>query len=204
VRKTLTFFRLYELNVLCSQELEEPTEEQISQAYNEESGQISSTLASISRTQFPAIDTQPRPSMSLLDLSGLVDLRVAHETLQARTGVQNSNREAKTTEASPSTERSLGVDSDTRSGADFGGARQQIIKQFYQLLRDADAEGERVGTGLHRSHVWAGSSGNSLNAEKAAERRTTKVRNSIVSSPVSDTLTSPKGNRQATHCVRRN
>jgi len=59
--------------------------------------------------------------------------------------------------------------------SDFKYARQQIVKQFYQLLRDADLEGERVGTGLHRNHVWAGPSGNSLNAEKVAEGRTKKV-----------------------------
>jgi len=202
--KSSRFSRLYELNTFRNRKLEEPTEEQIFQVHREESGQISSTLASISRTQFPTINTRPSPSMTLLDLSGLVDLRAAHETLQACTGVRNSNRESKTTGVSPPTEeRSSEVDA--QSGADFGGARQQIIKQFYQLLRDANAEGERVGTGLHRSHVWAGISGNSLNAEKAAERRMTKVCSLICLAPGEQYVYAClKGNCQAMRRTRRN
>lgn len=128
-------------------------------------------LASISRVQPSAVNTQQNHSTSLLDLSGLVDLRTAHETLQARNGVRNSTRETATTGLSPTAEGSLEVG----NKPDFKHARQQIIKRFYQILRDADVEGERVGTGLHRSHVWAGPSGNSLNAEKVAEGRANKV-----------------------------
>jgi len=158
---------------LCSQDLEEPTEEQISQAYNEDSARISAALATISRTQVLAIDTRPNAGTSLLDLSGLVELRAAHETLQAHNGVRNLNRDTTAVGVAHSAEAL--PKSGVSGKSDFGSARQQIVKQFYQLLRDADAEGERVGTGLHRSHVWAGPSGNSLNAEKVAERRTTKV-----------------------------
>lgn len=141
-------------------------------AHHEESAQISAALASISRTQLSTVSTRPIASTSLLDLSGLVELRAAHETLQARNGVRNSNRVTTVTAVSPSVKESSEVDNESN----FKHARQQIIKRFYQLLRDADVEGERVGTGLHRSHVWAGPSGNSLNAEKAAESRANKVR----------------------------
>ena len=155
------------------QELEEPTDEEISHAYREESAQISATLASISRTQPFTINTRPNASTSLLNLSGLIELRAAHETLQARNGVRNLNRETAKMGISPSVE---GVPDPVDNRSEFKHARQQIIKQFYQLLQDADAEGERIGTGLHRSHIWAGPSGNSLNAEKVAEGRTNKVR----------------------------
>lgn len=156
-----------------SQGLEEPTDEQIFQAHREESVRISATLLAIPRTQSSsATNAQSNSSSSLLEFSGLVELRAAHETLQARNGVRNSGREVTTTNVSSSAEGP----SEVSNKSDFKHARQQIVKQFYQLLRDADAEGERVGTGLHRSHVWVGPSGNSLNAAKAAEGRTKTVR----------------------------
>lgn len=161
----------HEPNTLRSQELEEPTTEQISQAYREESAWISTTLTSISRTRSSTANAQPNPSTSLFDLSGLVELRAAHETPQARNGVRNANCEAVVAGIPPS----AGGSSEVDNRSDFKDARQRIIKQFYQLLRDAGVEDERVGTGLHRSHIWAGPSGNSLNAEKVAERRTNKV-----------------------------
>jgi hypothetical protein len=150
-----------------SQGLEEPTDEQIFQAHREESARISATLLAIPRTQ----STSTINSWSNLDFSGLVELRAAHETLQARNGVRNSSRESTSTNLSPSPEGSP----EAGDRSDFKRARQQIVKQFYQLLRDANTEGERVGTGLHRNHVWVGLSGNSLNAEKAAEGRTKTV-----------------------------
>jgi hypothetical protein len=169
VSKTLAVISSRKANVLCSQELEEPTEEQISQTYCEESARISATLASIARTRSSStLNTRPNTSMGLLDLSGLVELRAAHETLQACNGVRNLNREVTITGSAEGL-------SEADDQSDFKHARQQIVRQFYQLLRDADAEGERIGTGLHRNHVWAGPSGNSLNAEKAAESHASKV-----------------------------
>lgn len=166
-------------NVSCRQELEEPTEEQISQAYQEESMQISTTLASIPRSRLVA-NTQSDASTSLLDLSGLVDLRAAHETLQAHHGVRNASREIAAAGVPHSinepSEGNTGTPSEGDDKSEFRRARQQIIKQFYQLLRDADAEGERVGTGLHRSHIWTGANGNTANAEQVAECRTNQVR----------------------------
>lgn len=159
----------YSPDTAHSQELEEPTDDQICQVYHEESTQISNVLAAIPRTYSSTIHAQPNTSASLLNFLELIDLRAAHETLQARNGVRNSDREEVTIKASA--ERSPEADEETS----FKYARQQIVKRFYQLLRDADTEGERVGTGLHRSHVWAGPSGNSLNAEKAAKSRTKAV-----------------------------
>lgn len=60
-------------------------------------------------------------------------------------------------------------------------AQQEIVRKFYQLLRDTDAEGERVGTGLHRSHIWTGGSGNALNAAKVAKSQTNAVRKVLYS-----------------------
>jgi hypothetical protein len=129
--------------VSCSQELEEPTEEQVSQTCHEESAQISAALVSIPWTHSSStLNVRPNTSMGLLDLSRLVELRATNETLQARNGVRNLNREVAT---AGSAEGLLEVDNQS----DFKHAQQQIIKQFYQLLQDADAEGERVGTGLH-------------------------------------------------------
>jgi hypothetical protein len=150
-----------------SQGLEEPTDEQIFQAQHEESARISATLLAITRAQ----SSSTTNVWSNLDFSGLIELRAAHETLQARNGVRNSSHEATATSVSSPAEDQPQVS----NRSDFKHARQQIVKQFYQLLRDADVEGERVGTGLHRSHIWVGTSGNSLNAEKAAEARTRTV-----------------------------
>ena len=171
-------------DITHSQELKEPTDDQICQAYREESTQISNVLAAIPRSHSSAIHAQPNISVtrSLLDLLELIELRAAHETLQARNGVRNSDREA--TNTKPSAEKPPQVGDETN----FKYARQQIVKQFYQLLRDADTEGERVGTGLHRSHVWVGPSGNSLNAEKAAQSRTKTVCSLLFLLMLSDTL----------------
>ena len=80
-------------------------------------------------------------------------------------------------------------------------ARKEIVQKFHQILRDAGVEGDRIGTGLHRNHNWAGGNGNAQNAAKVAEGWTNKVCDSI--SPVGDTNCS-EGNGQTAKCVCRN
>jgi hypothetical protein len=147
---------------LASQKLKEPLAEEITQIYKEESTRISSTLSSISRIPLQTSDVS---ATNRIDLSELVRLRAAHQTVQARKGVRNSKR------ASETTLQPQEVD----EFSEFRKARHEIVQRFHQLLRDADAEGERVGTGLHRKAVWNTSNGNTLNAEKAAAGRTRTV-----------------------------
>jgi hypothetical protein len=130
-------------------------------AYHAESECIAEHLTSISHVKKP-IDTVGKGE---IDLSELVALRSIHETQQARKGVRR-----------PTGTTDLKTDPDPVEVSRPTSARQEIVRKFYQLLRDADEEGERIGTGLHRSHVWSGSNGNSLNAAKAAEARTETVR----------------------------
>jgi len=146
---------------------DDPTEDEIAQILHKESETVSATLTSIFRTAGGVVGGELGVDTIDLNLSKLVELRAAHETLQARNSVRNSSRAAKSVEDTPSVSES----------SDFGQARKEIIHKFHQVLRDADAEGERVGTGLHRNHIWAGESGNSLNAAKAAESRTNNVCN---------------------------
>jgi hypothetical protein len=149
--------------------MDDPTEEEITKILRNESAHVSATLASISRSTEPAAGGRPNTTTNDIDLSELVKLRAAHETLQARNGVRNSARAVNDTEEPHSVDQP----------SDFKQARKEIIQKFHQLLRDADAEGERVGTGLHRNHNWVGESGNALNAAKAAEGRTSKVCNLV-------------------------
>lgn len=127
------------------------------------------TLTSILRTAGGAVGTESGIGTNNIDFSELVKLRAAHETLQARNSVRNSTRATKSTEDAHSIDEP----------SDFRQARKEIVQKFHQLLRDADAEKERVGTGLHRSHMWAGESGNALNAAKVAEDRAKEVRDSV-------------------------
>ena len=146
---------------------DDPTEEEIAKILHRESETVSGTLTSILRTSGGAVGSGLGVGIIDLNLSKLVELRAVHETLQARNSVRNSTRAAK------NTEETLSVN----EPSDFGQARKEIIHKFHQVLRDADAEGERVGTGLHRNRIWVGESGNALNAAKAAESRTNKVCN---------------------------
>lgn len=154
-----------------SEEMEEVTDKEIIRTYRRESEQISDTLESISHLGKPSDATGSNAGTNELDLSQLVTLRFLHETEQARKGVRGS--------AAGICEDTPEVPSDQPRAVRLspnGSARQEIVRKFYQLLRDTDAEGERVGTGLHRSHIWSGGSGNALNAAKAAESRTNAVR----------------------------
>ena len=129
-----------------------------------ESERIVELLTSISHVKKP-VETVGKGD---IDLSELVALRSIHETQQARKGVRR-----------PTGTENLTTDPDPVQVVEVSrptSARQEIVQKFYQLLRDADAEGERIGTGLHRSYVWSGSNGNALNAAKAAEARTKTVR----------------------------
>jgi len=150
--------------------MEEATDEEIVHTCRRESDHISELLESISYLGKPSKTFGLTANASELDLSELVAIRSAHETEQARKGVRGSTRIHEDALKTPS-------DPPQAAGLSRGGsARQEIMRKFYQLLRDAEAEGERVGTGLHRSHVWSGGSGNALNAAKAAESRTDTVR----------------------------
>ena len=146
--------------------MDDPTDEDITVILRNESAHVIDTLASISCSVEHAAGGRPNTTINDIDLSRLVELRAAHETLRARNGVRNS-----TTRAAKGTEESRSVD----GPSDLEQARKEIIKKFHQLLRDADAEGERVGTGLHRSYNWVGGNGNTVNAAKAAESRTNEV-----------------------------
>jgi len=145
--------------------MDDPTEEEIARILRKETSHVSATLTSISRTGEPTVSPDRPTTTSDIDLSGLVELRVAHETLQARNSARNSKRIAKEMEG----------DRSVTGPSEFGRARREIVLRFHQLLRDADAEGERVGTGLHRNYNWTGGNGNALNAEKAAESRANQV-----------------------------
>jgi len=147
--------------------MDNPTEEEIAQILRRESVSVSATLTSISRTAGGVVGGKLDIDVIDHNLSKLVELRAAHETLQARNSVRNSARAAKSTEEIRSIDEP----------SDFAQARKEIIHKFHQVLRNADAEGERVGTGLHRNRIWVGESGNTLNAAKAAESRTNKVCN---------------------------
>ena len=150
--------------------MEEVTEEEIAHVYHRESEQISEALESVSQLGKPNGTAGSNVTTNdELDLSELVRLRTAHETEQARKGVQGSAGIGDDTSEVTSGKPQVAGPSPS------GSARQEIVRKFYQLLRDADAEGERVGTGLHRSHIWSGNNGNALNAVKAAESRTSAV-----------------------------
>jgi hypothetical protein len=114
----------------------------------------------------PHVDTARSNAIaSDFDLSQLAALRSIHKTEQARKGIRcfgETYEGLETSSVGPSQVVTL---------SQCGSARAEIACKFYQLLRDADAEGERVGTGLHQTHVWTASNGNSLNAAKAAETR---------------------------------
>jgi hypothetical protein len=156
--------------IFISEGMEEATDEEIAHMCRKESEQISEVLESIPHLRKPSDAIQLNTEVSELDLSELVALRSAHETEQARKGVRGSTgiREG-TLKTLSNLSQGIGL---SRSG----GAWQEIVRKFYQLLQDADAEGERVGTGLHRSHVWSEGNGNALNAAKVAEGRTKAVR----------------------------
>lgn len=162
-RKIVTLF-------FPSERMAEATDEEITRTYHQESEYISQALGSVSHFREPDNATKSTTDPNELDLSELVALRSAHETEQARKGVRGSTGIYRDT---------LEMSSDPPQAAEVshsGSARQEIVRKFYQLLRDADAEGERVGTGLHRSYVWSGGNGNALNAAKAAESWTRTVR----------------------------
>ena len=153
--------------------MEGATDEEITHTYHKESQQISEVLASISHPKRPSNIIRSDTNTNELDLSELVVLRAAHKTEQARKGIRGSiGIHEGTLETPPDLSQEVEL-SRSRS------ARQEIERKFYQLLRDADAEGERVGTGLHRSYIWSGGNGNALNAAKAAESRTNAVCHSI-------------------------
>jgi len=109
--------------------------------------------------------TLPVNVVSRIDLSELVRLRTIHQTTQACNGVHNSKKAPATT----SQHQEVGKPSE------FQNTQHEIIQRFHQLLRDADAKGEWVGTGLHRSAIWGTTKGNTLNAEKVAAGRASKV-----------------------------
>lgn len=153
----------------------DPTEEDITQVLYKESTHISATLASISRTTHVTTSTGPNPDINDINLSGLVELRAAHETLRAQGCTRSSTRAIRTTGAPHS------IESPSEA---LKKAWKEIVERFHQLLRDAGPEGERVGTGLHRTHIWAGESGNALNAAKAAESRTNKACDHIIIKPI--------------------
>lgn len=152
-----------------SQGTDDPTEEQITQILRKESKYVSTTLASIPRRAEAIAGSRLDTGTNNVDLSKLVELRTAHETSQARNSVRSSTKAAKSAEEA---EEASIVD----EPSNFVLARKEIIQKFHQLLRDADVEEERVGTGLHRNHVWIGESGNAANAANAAESRMNKVR----------------------------
>jgi len=120
-------------------------------------------LSSVSRgpSQTLAINAAVRR----IDLSELVRLRAIHQTAQARNGVRNSK---KVSAATPQPQ-------DISEPSEFRNTQREIIQRFHQVLRDADAEGERVGTGLHRNAIWGTANGNTLNAETAAAGCASKV-----------------------------
>ena len=151
--------------MFTSQGKDDPTDEEITKILRKESAYVAATLASISRTARTITNNGPDIGTNDINLSELVELRAEHETLQAQKITRNSTQAVKGTEETQPVGES----------SDFKQARKEIVQKFHQLLRDADAEGERVGTGLHRNRVWTGEGGNALNAAKAAESRTNKV-----------------------------
>ena len=149
--------------------MEEVTDEEVTHIYHRESEWISEALESASQLGNPNNTMGSNASTNELDLSKLAALRTVHETEQACKGVRGSAGICEDTPEMPSGQPQVAGLSPS------GSARQEIVRKFYQL-RDADAEGERVGTGLHCSHIWSGGNGNALNAAKAAESRTSAVR----------------------------
>lgn len=149
--------------------MEEATDEEIARAHHRESEQISEILGSISHHERPSNVIQLNAGVTEIDLSELVVLRSAHETEQARKGIRGSAGIHEDALEPPPDPSQVAEPSHCVS------ARQEILCKFYQLLQEANAEGERVGTGLHRSHNWSGGNGNALNAAKVAESRTNTV-----------------------------
>lgn len=115
--------------------MEEATDEEITHVCQRESEQISEALNSISCPRKPNNTTRLNTDTAKLDLSELVVLRSAHKMEQVRKGVWGSTTTREDTFETPS---SLPQVTGLSHG---GGARQEIVCKFYQLIRDADAEG---------------------------------------------------------------
>lgn len=85
---------------------------------------MSAALASISRVARGTVAGRPSIGVNDIDLSELVELRAAHETLQARNGVCDSTQAAKNTNDTCPVDKL----------SDFMEARKEIVQKFHQIL----------------------------------------------------------------------